>query len=263
MISRADYWDHPAVSQSDLKLFNESAFHYWAAKIAKITPPKDTRTLRKGRALHAALFEPDDFDLRFPRFDEKLQKKSAKEAHKALEAQAAELDGCVIRDMDEVLGMVKALRANRAVMKLISLITEAERPVLWDCEETGVQCRARLDGIGDRILLDLKSTSKIPTRANLERAVADYGYAFQMAHYDAAARSIDGAERERWLVFVESALPHAVCAYPLGRASLEVEDRRRIALLGELAERRESGRWDFQEDVQPLELPEWHMRKIA
>jgi hypothetical protein len=263
LIDRVSYWDHPAVSQSDLKLFDDSPYHFWAAKIAKITPPRDTASLRNGRALHALLFEPESFADRFPRFDKDLRSKDAKAEYAELQAQAESLDGCVIRDMDDVVGMASALRANRGFLKLLSLVTKAEFPVLWNCDETGVECRARIDAIGDRLVIDVKSIAKIPKRANLEKALAEYGYAFQSAHYLAAAKSIDGREREYWLPFVESKPPYAVACYPLGEASIEVEDKRRIALLTDLAMRRESGRWDFQEDVLPLELPEWHMRRIA
>jgi hypothetical protein len=263
IIERSEYWDHPAVSQSDLKLFDDSPFHYFAAKIAKITPPRDTVALRNGRALHALLFEPESFSDRFPRFDLELRSKDAKAQYAELQAQAEALDGCVIRDMDAVVGMASALRANRGFLKLLSLVTRAEFPVLWNCEETGVECRARLDAIGDRLVIDVKSIAKVPKRSNLEKALAEYGYAFQGSHYQAAARSIDGKEREYWLAFVESKPPYAVACYPLGSLSIEVEDKRRIALLEDLAHRRAEGRWDFQEDVLPLELPEWHMRRIA
>lgn len=263
IFERVAYWHDPAVNQSALKLFGESHYHYWAEFIAGITPKKDTAPFRKGKALHARLFEPDDFDLRYPRFDGERRKDVDKARYAELEAQAYALDGCVIRDMDEVLGMEKALRANRGVAKLLSLVTQSELPIRWTCDETGVLCKARLDAIGDRVVLDVKTVGKIPTRKNLEKALVDFGIAFQGAHYGAAAKALDGRDREYWLIFVESSLPHAVACYPLGEASIEVEDKRRIALLTDLAMRRESGRWDFQEDVLPLELPEWHMRRIA
>jgi hypothetical protein len=263
IIPRNKYWTHPGASQSDLKLLSESAFHYWAAKIAKITPPPDTRKMRAGRALHALLLEPETFDVRFPRFDDDLRKKEAKARYAELEKQSAVFDGCVIRDMSDVLGMAKALRAHRGVTKLLSLVTHAECAIAWNCEETGVESRARLDGIGDSIVIDVKTIGKIPSRKNLEKALVDFGLAFQASHYLAAAKALDGREREFWLIFVESELPHAVAAYPLGSLSIEVEDKRRIALLEDLAHRRAEGRWDFQEDVLPLELPEWHMRRIA
>ena len=263
IIERVDYWKHPAVSQSALKLFGESPFHYWASEIERITPPKDTETMRRGRALHALLFEPASFAERFPRFDGDLRKNDAKAAYAALQEEAAKLDGCVIRDMDAVVGMANALRANRGVAHLMSLVTHAEFPIVWTCEETGVECKARLDAIGSDLVIDVKSIAKIPTRANIEKAIAEYGYAFQGAHYLAAAKSLDSRDRQFWLVFVESSLPHAVAAYPVGLASIGAEDRRRIALLEDLADRRAKGRWDFQEDVSPIELPEWAMRRIA
>jgi hypothetical protein len=262
LIDRAAYWDHPAVSQSDLKLFDDSPYHFWAAKIAKITPPRDTTTLRRGRALHARLFEPEGFDERFPRFDLDLRTKVGKEAYAAIDhARVEALDGCVIRDMDDVDGMVAGIRANAAAVKLLERVTHAEFPIVWTCVETGVECRARLDAIanlGTNVVVDVKSISDVPKQANLEKAIANYGYNRQAAQYMAAAEAFLGKRPSEYiLVFVESKPPYACAVHTLDSESLAIGNQWRLSALTDLAIRRSENRWAFQESVTPIGLPSW------
>jgi hypothetical protein len=60
-----EYHDDRAIGASGLKLFARSPAHYWAEYLDPGRKRRDTATLRRGRAWHCALFEPDEFALRY------------------------------------------------------------------------------------------------------------------------------------------------------------------------------------------------------
>lgn len=266
LIERRDYWTHPAISQSMMADFDVSPFHFYAKHIAKIVPPEDTQALRVGQAFHAALLEPDNFDARFPCFDGHLRSNEAKAAFAAMDETAALLDGCAIRDRDQIDGMVAGVRANRFARMLLDGMTHAEVPIVWDCADTNVQCRARLDGVasvrGSTIVFDLKSMSEPPTQANVERAIGKYGMHRQAVHYLAAAEAQLGKKPDDYyLICVEKSAPFACAVYPIDGETLAIADQWRRATLTDIAMRRESNQWDFQETITgPIGLPMWARR---
>jgi hypothetical protein len=267
IIERSEYWDHDAVSSSKLGDYAVSPYHYYKAHVAKTTPRKDSASLRGGRAFHARVLEPDTFDERFPLFLGDKRTNAAKAEYAEMEARASALDGCVIRDRDELDAMAAAIRENEWATKLVDSLVHVELPIVFTCSTTGVQCKARLDGLsqfrGANIIVDLKRIKDAPTEPVIEKAIANYGMHRQAAMYMAAAEEFLGKRpNDYWLVFVQGEAPYACATYPLDGETLAIGERWRVEMLTDLAMRRESGRWKFQESVRPIGLPEW-ARKAA
>lgn len=61
----AEYHDNPAVGSSFIKAFLQSPLHAWAAYLDPDRKRPDKAAHKKGRAWHAAVFEPQHFDARY------------------------------------------------------------------------------------------------------------------------------------------------------------------------------------------------------
>lgn len=272
LIERASYFDHPAVSQSMLKTFtDESPFHYYHKHVLKSVPGVDKNTYRFGRAMHALLLEPETFDERYPTFIGEARSNDAKAEKAAMEERAAALDGCVIRTVgepkiDKIRGCVEAIRANTWAAKLLGAMVAAEMPVTWECEDTGIECKARFDFVSDYkgalIPVDLKKVGSVPKEETLRRQIGTYGYNKQSAHYSAAAKAHFGREvADFYMIFVEDEPPHAVAVHIMDGESMALGHRWRVNALTDLAERRELGRWDFQDKPTLIGVDEWTKRR--
>jgi hypothetical protein len=267
VINRSTYWTHHGVSQSQLKELERSPFHYHKRFVAKEVPAVPKRTLRKGRALHAMVFEPDDFGERFPTFIGERRSKDDKERFASLEANAEALDGCIIREseIEDVTGMAAALRSDRYIAALLRRVFSAELPIEWECPTTGIVCKARLDALaqihsaGDT-LVDLKTCTDASPRA-FTRSIANLGYDLQAAHYLAGVEARTGTRPTRYLiVVVESAPPYAVAHYELAPAWIAPAEERRIRLLDRLAECRAKNEWpSYTAGFESIEPPAWRM----
>src|SRR5690349_7675909 len=81
------YHDHPAVGSSHLKSIARSPAHYWSEWLDPSRPPRtDTPAKWLGKAVHAAILEPERFKSDYvvgPRFDRRT--KAGKEAAAAFE----------------------------------------------------------------------------------------------------------------------------------------------------------------------------------
>jgi hypothetical protein len=275
LIDRADYWDHPAISNTQISEYAISPHHWHARFVEKRVPDESTVALRRGRATHAYVLERETFDERFPIFLGEKRTNAAKAEYDALDAAARRLDGCALRDtgteavdMDTLRGIDAGLRRNRFIAKLFAHITHAEIPIVWTCAETGVECKARIDAIaeisGALIVIDLKTMRDAPLKSAAEKAIANGDLHRQGAHYLAAVEAHFGRKADDYyLPFVESSAPYASALYPLDAESLAIGERSRIELLTDLAMRRESNRWDFQESIETIGLPDWKKRSAA
>lgn len=274
LIDRASYFDDPAISQSMLKTYDdESAFHFYRKHIVKDVPGLDRNTYRFGRALHALVLEPDTFDERYPLFTGEARSNEAKAAKAGLEAQAAALDGCVIRTVgepriDRIRGCAEAILSNRWARQLLAGMVLAEAPVKWECPDSGVTCKARFDFVsrigGALIVCDIKKIGSVPKRSTIEKQIGAYGYHKQGAFYCAAAEAEFGRKPDDYyMIFVEDEPPHAVAVHALDAESLSIGDRWRRETLTDLAMRRAENRWDFQEKPDAIGVDEWTRKKAA
>jgi hypothetical protein len=70
-VTEAEYWEHPAISQSDLKLLLQSPRMYKAKKDGKL-PPKESSGFRLGSLFDIKVLTPDVFDSLYVERPEKI-----------------------------------------------------------------------------------------------------------------------------------------------------------------------------------------------
>jgi hypothetical protein len=253
-----DYLRWDAVSQSQLKELARSPAHL-RAKLA--APDEDSEALRIGRAVHAAVLEPDTFEKAFGIMPDgtDLRTKVGKELRDAIAAKGA--TPLKQAEADRVFGVRDAILAHAAAGHLIRSEGPAEQSLVWIDEETGVLCKARHDkhahAIGGGVVVDVKTTTDASPR-EFERTVFNFGYHRQGAFYMRGAEALKLPVSHFAIVAVEKDAPFACAVYRLNEAALDAGDAEVVALLNRFKRCTAAGTWPaYPETVQDLALPDW------
>lgn len=167
-------------------------------------------------------------------------------------------------DWRTITGMRDALRDHDAFPHLFDPERgDAEVSLFWTDDETGVQCRARLDFLphkqrGRRIVVpDYKKAEKVDG-AGFGRAAADYGYPMQHDWYLRGVRA-NGLDADPALVFVAQSPtpPYLVAVHQIPDQDVCIAAARNDAALRIYAQCSAAGRWPGYEGVQRLDMPTW------
>ena len=250
----AAYREIDAVNWSSLKEMRKSPRHY----LHRLHEPKaDTAAMRRGRATHTAVFEPDRFPLDYVVWE-------GDRRGKAYTAFCEQHPHQTILKADEYatcLAMRDAVRSHPVAGPLLTPPGEAEKVLTWTDEETGLACKARLDWWRVGLLADLKTTAEIDAR-RFAATVERMGYHGQAAFYRAglAANGLDAPPFR--IVAVESAAPHDVAVYLLDDDAHYAGEVLVAELMARVAAGRFSLMWPgmYPEEVQ-LSLPAWAFPK--
>ena len=260
MIERED-----PVNFSTLKHILKSPRHY---RHALAHPREDTDALRLGRAIHAAIYEPERFASEWvvsPNFHRGMKDDTArakgydggKSAALEWEAQHQAVEIVSADQMEAVKGMRAALILDPVASRYI-VGGVSEQPIAWLDDETGICCRGRVDHCNGAAS-DLKSTAFIEPRA-VSRSVGSLLMHMQLAYYtDGLTTSGYKLHDPGALIFVESCAPHDVLVLEFtdddiakGRAMY----RKALSILKECRERNE---WPGVAGGEKgrVQIPEW------
>lgn len=182
---------------------------------------RDTDALKFGRAFHTALLEPAELLSRYvavPKLDGRT--KEGKAAKAALPTDKEHLD---VTEMARIQAMVAALRGFSSARTYLQGCYATEQSIFW--EQGGLKCKARLDGLGNGYVMDLKTCADASALA-FERSIARYGYYIQAAWYMNAARSQNLLVSEYVLIAVESEPPFGVQVFRLDEGYLEAANEK-------------------------------------
>jgi hypothetical protein len=259
-------------SASGLKqvLRSPAHFKHWAEH------PEDDKSspaLTFGRALHAAILEPDVFlrtyavvEAGAPKYPTPAQwnaKKSnpdseaAKAWWKEWEANNAGRIRLSLDDYDRAQRMADSARSHPVAAGLI-VGGDREITFRWHDEATGLACQSRADLYAPgEFLMDVKSC-RDASAEGFARAVVSYQYGLQHAHYLEGIRACGDAIR--WFVFlaIESEAPYVCQPYVLDShaESLGIAQRQRALTLQSKC--LTTGRWPgYSEQLGELTLPAW------
>lgn len=255
-LPETEYHASPALSSSYLRtLIARSPAH---ARAALLEPHTETPALLLGRAVHCRVLEPDTYASRYavaPRVDRRTGAGKAAWA----EFVAAHPGATILTEADGAL--VEAIGAAVESHSLAPLLLsggEAEVSGFFTDPETGVICRIRPDylRLGDRLIADLKSTLDASPRA-FQRAITQYGYHIQAAHYAAGFEVIAGEPLTDFLfVVVEKAPPYAVGIYRMDEAALDEGTRLLRVAMRAAADCLARGEWPgYSAGIEPVTLP--------
>lgn len=266
-------WD--AISNSRINAARRSLKHF-KANVA--LEPKPCLTL--GSLAHCGRLEPLYLGKRYavmPPFEndpENVTKKgepSTSKATKYYEEKSEEFLAAnrgkeiVTEDQyDSMIAIVTSLDNHDLAREYINSPGPMELAIVWDDPDTGLRCKARLDKISHvkRIVTDLKTYTPqqgylAPTE-KFARAIANFGYHRQQAHYTNGARVLFGAEYSSALVVVENAEPYCVMAAPMIYEWLEIGRREVAETMAAIAEAYRQDQWPGYESPEAWTVPEWY-----
>jgi hypothetical protein len=232
-----------AIRFSRLKLMEISPHHYRHHEVT------ETEAMRVGSATHLAVLEPERYHKEVAIWTGKMRR------GKEWDAFQAEHEGQIIlreQDHERAMLMSKAVHDDPHAARLLSGgASEVTRE--WADLWTGLKCKARLDYLTDRHVVDLKTTRHIRPR-DFARQVAELHYHAQLAFYSASLLPC-----EVYIIAVTSEPPHDVVVYRLPKTALVAGRRLCDKWLAQVAECEASGVWPGigGGEIQELKLPEW------
>ena len=275
-LPNALYQRADAVSQSQLKAFRKSPFHFHARydepmpEVFAGTEDDEEEDSRKRRSLfagklcHCATLEPAAFPLRYLVGPE--VKTRAAKAWK--EAVAANPGRVLItpREYATAQGQAASLRRLDAVAEILEG-GECEVSGFWVDPATGLRCRCRPDCANREfgtvheplaMLLDVKSTVDA-SRAGAKLAIARFGYHHQCEWYSRGYAAASGVRVAGFIfAFVESEYPFAASVLELDLEAWEIATRENRDTLDQLARCRREGYWPgYSPEVENIGLPRW------
>lgn len=252
------YHSAPGISKSGLDLVARSPAHY---RYQEARQP--TRAMTIGKALHAALLEPERFAENYLLLRDVTDRRSS-EYKQAIKHHDAELvlNG---READYVAGMQESVYSHPAARARLSGAGETELSVFAVDPETGALLRARLDkltGSDEALILDLKKTQDA-RRDPFARSIFNYGYHVQDAFYRHVFRLATGIEADFEFVVSEEHLPHATTVYQLDDLSRQEGHRIAMETVRTYAECCRVNEWPaYSDQIEYISLPAWALAQI-
>lgn len=248
-----DYFAVEALSASGAKALLISAAHYRAQK-DRANEPSPAMVL--GTITHAMILEPDAE----PRYSVRTLNWATKEGKQERE-ELEKLGVPIITEQDHmrVLAMRDAVMAHPTASAMIKAIDRTEHALFWD--QYDVKCKAKYDAITRKgNIIDLK-TAVDASPAGFARAIGNFKYHLQAAHYVDGMRACHSDAPARFqFIAVESNPPHAVAVYEIDQPALAAG----ALLMRRAAEvyRRalETNDWQaYTPEITTLSLPAWAM----
>ncbi len=252
MTDFATYRQIPATNASLLKHMARSPLHYHYFSTHE---SPDSPAMFKGRFMHCAVLEPDEFPKRYTVWPGARRGKDWTAFSEA--SEQAGMQVLTQSEYDEALAVRDAVRAHAVAARLLTRGV-AEQTVKWTDAETGLDCKARLDFIGDGYALDFKTSRDISERS-FSRTTHDLLYHVQVAHYMAGLAANGHAISAFYFIAVESNPPHDVRAGLITEDALYAGEQERRRLLRLVADCTASGEWPGAfPDESAFDLPEWY-----
>jgi hypothetical protein len=262
-ISEAVYRAADGVNFSRLKLFRRAAAH---ARHDQLHPPDQTAAMALGSATHAAILEPESFELGYCRgikVDKRTTVGKAAWAEFVVEnASRAILDP---DDWDSCIAMRDAAWAHPLISEILKGPGMNEVVAIWDDPETGLRCKARMDRIsawdGWTWAWDVKTTRDASPRG-FRAAIANYDMHCQAAHYLNGLTALADIPRRCGLIAIEKEAPHCpaiheICGDDLDQGRYEVSQ-----WMLAYKHAQSSGVWaGYPAEIHEGQLPQWRRRE--
>lgn len=208
-MTEREYRQSDGISRSELWRLRESPEKFlWYQE----HPEESTPALVFGSMAHKLVLEPEDFDNEYavaPECDKRT--KAGKEEWQAFVDGAGDKTVVTAGDYEKAKAMADKARSIPAVMELLN--GEHELPIHWTDEDTGEECKARLDCLTAKdsrpTIVDYKTAADASTEAFV-RAAINYGYDFQSGMYCEAVEKKTGVKPRFIFVVQEKAAPYSV-----------------------------------------------------
>lgn len=253
-MNEREYRALPHVSWSTLKALRVSPLQY---QHETAHPPEQSPAMAMGAAIHCLCLEDEAaWEQSFAVYDGRKDGRT-----KAYQAFLVEHAGKTILSKAEHAQAMKAagsvLRHPIASVHMRTHLTE--QACVWTDEETGIECKARVDAVhSGSHLVELKTTRDIVPR-QFATVAARLGYHAQIAMYlEATWHMGHELHEDPVIVCVQAEAPHDVAVYSVPRDVVS-EGRAEVRRLMRLLKRcRDENHWPgVAESVLTFNLPRW------
>lgn len=251
-----DYHQFRALNSSSIKAAATSLADFNAIFNPDPNAPIDKRQdhFAFGSAFHAYMLDMEEFNDGFCVKPNGLDMRTTA----GKEWKAANVFKHVLSEVDmyKIEMMAKNLRKSEWYKKYTDSDHLTEVAIFWECEITGMQCKAKLDLISEKYgTLDLKSTSKPITDGSLRYAILSFGYHIQQAHYVAGVKScLPDFSTAFALGWSQKAEPFGCRHTILAKSNNELIDKDYESLMMDIQYGIENNFWPFPGDGQTLEI---------
>ncbi len=246
----AIYHGTKALSKSGLDQFRKSPAHFRAWQDGT-TKNESSPALEFGTAVHMAILEPELFAKSYAVFTGDRRTKDGKAAYEAIIASG--MNPLNQEQWDNITGAAAAVHAHPAAAPLLNGIqTEVSCFDSWN----GVKVKARIDGLAEDYIIDVKTTQDASLSA-FAKSCAQFRYHVQAAWY----QRITGINRFVFIA-VEKEAPYGVACYELDQLAIDVGHSIIDEQLKTFIECQELNSWPcYPSTTQTLSLPTWAMRQ--
>ncbi len=252
------------VSNSVLKILRERTPAHYKAYIDGTDEREETPTLRFGTAYHMAVLEPERFAATYavaPKFGD-LRTNAAKARRDTWQAENVGKEMLSEDDGERIAGMLAAIKAHPIAGNIFrSRTAHREATMRWVDERTGLTCKLRADlWEPGQYFADLKTTEDA-SPAKFAKAIHDYGYAVQHAHYCDGANAC-GERIENYLIVAqEKAAPYCVAVYHVDANTESRGYELRERGMDLMARCLRENRWPaYGDGIEEISLPAWALK---
>lgn len=224
-------------------------------------PDKDA--LRIGRAVHAAVLEPEHFLRDFMAWTETSDSgaSSPRRGAKWETFRSANPDKTILTraQYELAVNVADAVTHYPPACKLLDdLEGEAEVSLRWTHRATGLACKGRIDYISPRAIVELKTAKDVAPRA-FGSAAAGLHYPMQLAFYSDAVRSLGIIPPPCKIIAVGKEPPHDTVVYSVTEAHLAIGRSEYERALSLVAACRAANNWPglARQEELDLMLPAW------
>jgi hypothetical protein len=263
-IDMDQYAELPHMNQSTLKNGLKSMRHLTAAVNGEIER-KETDALAFGSLVHSVVLEEELLTELYavaPKVDRRT--KGGKQEWE--DFQKVNSDKTIVKqeDFQAAVAMREAVRSHPAAAALLKRPNQViEGTAIWHDEDSGIDCKARLDcyipakGRSAPTVVDLKTTVDASPEG-FAKSVAKWGYHVQQAFYLDGLAQVENRHAKFIFVAVEKVPPYAVGVYMIDDEAEETGRKLYKSILKRFADIRHDDRIPAYSDaVQTLSLPEW------
>ena len=266
----ADYENDSAVSQSQLKILEESPRKYEAIYITRTLSRPPTDAMEFGTLVHGLTLQPSVVASEIAVIPDSALTSNGQRRGKAWDAFCEATEGKLRvfqQDYDRALTISKKVWSHPFYEFIFDRIERVEVPIIWTDPIEPVSCKGIPDIVAEEWVIDLKTTKSLTGFLQggeqlVSKQIADFGYHLQAAFYLRGASLFYGDPKTRFaFLVVETEEPYRVYAMELTPQAITAGEVKMQRLLAEYVRRMQTGDWSEEGEKSLLQvgIPAWAM----
>lgn len=269
-ISNSEYHqDTTAISHSALDTFIRDPALYLGQYVTGTIERKQTEQMAFGSAFHEIVLESDaiktgvimqDGGKSYAHVQMHVLGKGGSRATNAYKDFAAGIpSGMAIlddADFESIRGMILSLQGHRSAMALLTKKGDTEQSVFWECPQSGLMLKARIDRLTAELIVDLKTCQSADPK-EFSKSAFGWGYHRQAAMYGDAIQALWGFQAPMAFIAIEKTPPYTVNVFELSNKFVELGREHNREALARLVECKRTGVWrgPYGDSIITIEAP--------